>query len=173
MRSKAAIEPPLRALLVGLVRGERNWPLTLWGLPGRGKTCAALSLCDHVTELQPKRNGEPVYGTYFWTVQEFYALVCAVKFGRHDGVGLEDFRRRISRAALIVLDELDRCDDVKNDRLEEVLSLVDAREGLPLILLANTSPDEVGRIYGARLSSRMTQGVIYKISGVDRRNHKG
>lgn len=172
-RSNLEVEPPLRDTLRRLSKGELPWPLLLWGLPGRGKTCAAMSFLDHVKSIQPKWRGRYIHGRYFWTVAEYYQLVLDVKFGRKTDVGIDDFRRGVvDEAALVVLDEVDRAEEIKDGRVEETLDVLDRREGMPLILLSNSSPDVLGQIYGERLPSRLANGVIYEMKGVDRRKHK-
>ncbi len=172
-RSGREVAPAVRKALRAAVDGLAPWPLTLWGPPGTGKTCAALSLLDWVAPWQDRdARGEPVIGLCYWTAHAYHRLVCDVQMGRADG-SPADLRRATDRAALIVLDECDRAVDATDSRVETILDLVDRREGRPLVILSNGGLDALGRIYGRRLPSRLTLGTIVQTEGPDRRPAAG
>jgi Cdc6-like AAA superfamily ATPase len=156
-----------------LGKGALPWPLTLWGPPGTGKTCIGLSMLDRVEIIQPKDpRGEPVCGLFYWAASDYHRTVLDVQMGRCD-CSRADLVRATNRAALIVLDEIDRSTDATDNRVETILDLIDRREGKPLVVISNGSPDTLGRIYGKRLPSRLSLGTIVKVDGVDRRADAG
>ena len=168
-RSSELVAPALRETFRRLAAGTDPWPLTLWGEPGVGKTCAALAMLDWTAAFQPKDVlGRAVHGTFYWTATDYVRLTFHAEFGRVE-VSPGELKRIVCKAALIVIDELDRATDAKDSRVEAILDLVDWRKGRPLVLISNGPPEKVAVIYGKRLSSRMSAGVILRVDGPDRR----
>lgn len=167
------IDPKVKVILELLVKGEANWPLTLWGPPGTGKTSAALALLDRVASNQRREwKGRAIFGRGYYTLSDFCKRANDAKYNpiKETYAG---FVEKIECAALLVIDEVDRMETVSDTRHETLTDLLDRREGMPLVLLSNSSPDQLGQMYGARVPSRLANGVIYKMDGPDRRISKG
>jgi DNA replication protein DnaC len=173
IRLVSQIEPRVKAILELLVKGEANWPLTLWGPPGTGKTSAALCLLDRVANDQRKMWGKrAIFGRGYFTLSDFCKRANDAKYNPTKET-YAGFVEKIECATLIVIDEIDRMESVSDTRHENLTDLLDRREGMPLVLLSNSSPDQLGQMYGERVPSRMAKGTIWKMEGPDRRINKG
>lgn len=166
--------------LVGVFRscvdGKVDWPLTIFGRQGCGKTCAALALLDYTT------NGE------YWTLARMAESLTLCRSGAYSRLVktgeeitvtatytiLKFWDQVIQKPDLVVVDELalrSRASDHMYETLKETL---DVREGRPLILLTNIDPNSSGfdEIYDARITSRMRSGTMFHHQGKDLRGAK-
>lgn len=158
------IDDPTRASIRKLVNGELPWPLFLWGLAGRGKTCAALCLLDHA-------------GGEYWTVARLCAdLIEASKDhlywhqeGRSGFVHPAHIWERIEKAPLVVLDELGARERVSDHHYETVQRVLDDRQGQPLVCISNLDEMGITKLYDDRILSRLASGTVIQLQGDDRR----
>lgn len=175
-RDLAGVDPVLRDVFRSLVAGRADWPLFLHGPPGTGKTCAALALCDYLWPWQQR----------YATAGDLTSRVMATfgtgerfdwrPFGPYSESRYQPGNRpngepwgTTSGALLVVLDELGTREKVTDTHYETVQKLIDLREGLPLILIANPDIAGIGRLYDARIASRCEAGTVVELKGKDRR----
>lgn len=167
-RAAHLVDPALRAAIRELVSGSRPWPLFVHGPAGAGKTSAALALCDHVPGL-----------AVYWTASGWAdALIQAGKGNLSErpaeggcsyNVTPDRLRDRVSRAALVVLDELATRDRVSDWHYEAVKDLIDRRMGKPLMVCSNLSLESVDGIYDDRIADRLAGGTVVALTGASRR----
>ena len=143
------------------LEGKLAWPLVFWGPPGTGKTCAALCLLDRV-------------GGKYFPVPELLEQITQAQFGKlHDALGervfSSEFWFRISRACLVVLDEVGCRERVSDAHYCAVKRVIDLRIGKPFIAISNLPLEELEKIYDGRIVSRLSAGMILEFSGQDRR----
>ena len=143
------IRPELRAVFSDLVRGQRPWPLFLFGDAGVGKSRAALALCDHVP------------GSYYLTIEQ----VCTEVLERTDGVTW----RYLPGHSLVACDELATRKTAGDLEYTTLKRIADVREDLPAIYISNVMPGELIEVYDERLGSRLLCGTIYRLVDRDRR----
>lgn len=140
--------------------GKSSWPLTLGGPAGSGKTCAGLVMLD-------------IFGGEYWTTAAWCERVAAAKCERLYEHGYKVYpqavRERMEKANLVVLDELGLRPDPSQHEVDEVHYLIDKRYGLPLILISNYSPYDLGLRYGGQLTSRLEGGTVVEFPDVDYR----
>ena len=154
-RTMMAVDSDLVGIFRDLVVGRRRWPLFLHGNVGRGKTAAALALCDFAATAE------------HFTVEE----ICDV-----DMRGSDDERRRLKdglrKASLFVLDELgtrSKVSDLPYMAVKKILDEREAFQGRRLIAISNLPLDELKSMFDARISSRLGAGTVFELKGHDRR----
>jgi len=142
------------------VTGASPWPLLLYGEPGSGKTCAALTVHDYA-------------GGWFITVEDLCDEVRAAMTG--EAVWESGYPKTVkeiwtawSEANLCTLDELATRTKVSDHHYSTLKRAIDLREGKPLIAISNHGLDEIKDIYDARIASRLCCGTIVPMDG-DRR----
>ncbi len=153
-RSCQQVAAPLLEIFRQLVTGQARWPLYLWGLEGRGKTLALLSLCDLVSDSR--------YFTPNILMNECTQAPAYLPWG-------DEGRRH--HIQLAIMDEVGS-GDVNAFHFDMVLAFVDERErrhNRVGAYASNLSPEEMKRKYDPRVASRMLCGTIYKLTGPDRR----
>lgn len=141
-------------LACAVVTGE--WPITMLGPVGTGKTCAALCLLDLVGTRR------------YTTVQTMCDELIAAQRDDADR-GPTDWWHRWSRAKCCVLDELGTRDKVSEFQYECVKRAIDSREGAPLICISNATIGELANLYDDRIASRLAGGTVIHFTGDDRR----
>ncbi len=154
-RSLRLVDPGLLKVLDDLVGGRAPWPLLLWGSPGRGKTLAALALCDITATAA------------FWTAEDLATFVVSHEPGEVQG----EFEH-IGKKALVVLDELatrERSSDLHYSAVKRLVDIREQRAHRVAIYISNVEPAELATVYDDRLASRLTCGTILELGGVDRR----
>lgn len=154
-RSLHDVDPALLRVFIGLADGRLAWPLLLWGPPGRGKTCAALALCD-VAETAA-----------FWTAEDLATFVL-----RREAAEVDGEYRHLGGKALTVLDELGTRERVGDLAYSTVKRFADVREqqaGRVAIYVSNVPPHELSSLYDDRLASRLLCGTVFELTGADRR----
>ncbi len=166
-----AVERNIREVAKGVraeIRSARtessDWPLFFFGPPGRGKTCAALSLLDWL--YHPYR---------FYTAASLRQLLIDAQQGRDTkdypyGIRPAEVWRDIAAANMVVLDEVGVGQSVTDHHYEAVCGVLDKRNGLPLVVISNLSPAEIATVYDDRIHSRLCCGTLVDFSGYpDRR----
>ncbi|MCP5087516.1 MAG: ATP-binding protein [Rhodobacteraceae bacterium] len=143
---------------------EKPWPLLIVGPVGAGKTCAGLLLCD-------------VVGGRYHTVSSLRQRQVDAKMGRlytdsyfsAAKVTEAEMWGEVQLSRLFVLDELAADPGAKEPERQMVQSVLDHREGKPLLLLSNRDPKEIAEIYGGPVGSRAAAGTILWHRGEDMR----
>ena len=148
----ALVAPELRKLFHELVDGKKPWPLFLYGDTGRGKTRAALALCDLTesmyfvpSQLMAAKPTDPV-----WRWAEERALVILDEMGatRAGTKGWEAFHY---------------------DTVKRLLDLRDERPGRVGVYISNLSPAGLQKVYDDRICSRVLCGTTFQLEGKDQR----
>lgn len=162
-RDSARIPEEYRAIIGQVVRGALPWPLYIWGPPQFGKTSAVLLLCDHVS------------GAHFWDFQTVSHVFSQLKKGepviftykgRDTGEGwrepekvvrwnMHSFALHLRNCPLIVVDEIALRENPTESQYECLIKILDERRGLPLVLTANSSPDDLESQYDGRIRERI------------------
>lgn len=167
-RSAALIPPLLRESIAGCVRGLEPWPLLVTGAAGVGKTRAALLLCDCVR------------GSMFYTAASLCEELIDSQKGRLTIKGEqgpctihpEMFWGRISRATLVVVDDLGSRSEVSDFHYETIKRLLDTREQKPTMFTSNFELSRLTKLYDARVASRLTAGTVLLVEGEDQRRKR-
>ncbi len=165
-RTMETVDDGLKSLFRTLTSGESRWPLYLWGEPGRGKTCAALALCDRCVHAP------------YWTVRELIERELNPERQLPWQVGGQRYYVHHSEPqGIAVLDELGETPATGKhwtERLhsELVKAFADWRISTALgvaIYISNLSPEQFRGHYDGRIASRVLSGTWYELRGVDRR----
>jgi DNA replication protein DnaC len=146
---------------------ESRWPLYLWGPTGRGKTCAAAIA---YSLWQPSATWMSL-AELCDTLKTFNASHIQViqSGGRPVEVTLNGFWERLRKMGLVVIDEIGTR-EVSAHRYDALLRLLETRQRSPLILTGNLDPiKKLGEVYDERVQSRISNGVMLHVNGVDRR----
>lgn len=154
-RSLRFVQPQLLDVFDRLVTGRLDWPLYLYGNVGRGKTAAALSLCDITTTA------------CYWIAEGLAAF-----FLSHSPAEIDGEVDVIAGKALAVLDELGVRANSGDLGRSVVQRFADAREmhaGRVAIYCSNLTPAELAEVYDDRIASRLCSGTIFELQGRDRR----
>lgn len=164
-RAIGEIDQFLRTAIRKVVVGEAAWPLMVSGPPGTGKTCASLCLLDHVA------NGEyfTVPGLCSRMNQAQQRGLDWSQEGRSGTWWPHDIERMIADASLVVLDEIGCRERVSDAHYETVKMVLDARHYKPFVALSNVPLADLGRLYDARIVSRLAEGTVVQLEGSDRR----
>lgn len=163
------VDPRVASVVVRAVDEER-WPLTLCGHVGSGKTSVAALIYASWPFKYPK----------FFRMTE---LMSFIRSARREGCvrlpGSEQvvsesniWNVRIDRPSLLVLDDL----GVRNpspEQFEMTFQAIDMRDGRPLVLSTNHSPEMIYRVFDQRIGSRITGGTVIEFPDVDRRMNCG
>jgi len=138
--------------------------LFIYGPPGVGKSGAAKALIAAALSVRP-----PVPARY----TTMTAYLSAVRDSYNGG---RDPRPAVRNAPLLVVDEVDRMSDTSWAR-EQVFDLLDwrhrNRHRFATVLISNATPDELKARGLAYLTSRLMQGVVVEMGGVDLRDSGG
>jgi DNA replication protein DnaC len=162
-RSLAEVAPVLRKALKNLLAGQAAWPLYVFGLAGRGKTCAALCAIDAVTIQQGFDGWDgvlPIQAGHLWTVEDL------VQAHLHNDSDVWD---RLRSVDLAVIDELGVRSAATDLEYVSVKRAADIREFRPAIWISNHPPAKIRQIYDERIYSRICCGVVVELKGKDRR----
>lgn len=153
-RSCDLVAPDLLRVFRQLVTGQARWPLYLWGLQGRGKTLAVLSLCDLVR------------GSRYFTPR---ALMDTCS--RNPVYLPWEAEGRRNEIELAVLDEVG-AGNVNDFHFDMVLAFADDRElrhNRVAAYASNLDPLQMTNKYDKRAASRILCGTVYQLTGPDRR----
>jgi len=152
-RHANVVNRPLLAVFRDLVEGRKRWPLYLHGGVGTGKTRAALVFCDLVAYPQ------------YWTVER---VVDGIIQRNSQGPPWE----WPTKPDLIVLDELGTRQQVGDLHYQAVKEFADWRERTGrnvAVYISNHSPDVLEGLYDYRITSRLTCGTVFALTGKDLR----
>jgi len=154
-RTMKAVDSELVGIFRDLVAGRRRWPLFLHGSVGRGKSAAALALCDFASTAE------------YFTVEE----ICDIDMRGSDAERLR-LKDGLRKASLFVLDELGTRSKVSDLPYMAVKRCLDEREAFQrrrLIVISNLPLKDLKKLYDARISSRLSAGTVFELKGHDRR----
>ena len=157
-RRMELVDAELVAVLRELAIGRQSWPLLLHSQPGRGKTLAALALCDRAETA------------CYHTIEG----LCDATM-RDEPVDLAQKWEAIEKRSLAVLDELGCRERVTDLHYASVKRFADARElyaGRVAVYVSNVDPKVIGTLYDGRIASRLLCGTWYELKGNDRRIQK-
>ena len=157
-RSPGDIDPRLRDILNRLLRNEERWPLYLFGQPGRGKTCAGLCVFDYLAKKDPFCVGYSETFRIMDSVTNWKVLLPNASYWGYLG-----------RLFFIIDEVAERSGQLEYDVLKRV---ADLREHTRTIWISNHSPEQLGRITDARITSRLCMGTVAELKGRDRRGPK-
>lgn len=157
----------LRAALLEALR--RGGSIYLFGLAGRGKSCAAASVYCHWPEKAVE-----------W--HESAEVVRRIITGRMSPTGHgvkfvhgqsyedwpRDILRRIDAASLVVFDDVG-VRDPSEAGFECWLDIINRRAGKRTLYTGNLTPDQLSEVYDARVASRLCSGTVIRMNGEDRR----
>lgn len=178
-RRREEIDQTVRKVIIECVAGRSPWPLLLWGGPGRGKTCAALCLLDQT--VGPYLTVPKLCQTIIdcqkdkCTSKDIFQLSSGAVLTKWNpswtvwNVTPTQLWEHMRAWAFVVLDELGGRDVASEAHREAVKLTLDARSSKPLVLCSNKCPEELKRIYGGPISSRLEGGTICEVTGPDRR----
>ena len=160
-RSPDLVPQSVRKPIRGPLRGIEPWPLVLIGEAGSGKTCASLLLLDF-------------YRGYYATACDLCQQVVKARCGvlqSENGFPVSEYEllRDIVDANLMVLDELGNRSKVTDTSVETIHRLLDAREGLPTVVISNRTIEELAGIYGDPIASRLNGGTRVQFPAEDLR----
>lgn len=153
-RSLDLIDDHLLDVFRQLVAGQAAWPLFLHGPPGRGKTSAALALCDIAATAG------------YWTVEG----ICDATMARSPDI--HDIWANVETKDLAVLDELGTRHSVGDLHYGVVKKFADLREQHQhrvTVYVSNVPPKEIPGLYDGRIASRVLCGTVLRLEGEDRR----
>ena len=149
------VDARLLVLFNRLVSGAEPWPLFLFGPSGRGKTSAALALCD-VTATA--------------TYADLESLATATMSSPDEANHIWE---RVGSKQLAVLDEIgvrERTGDLHYAMLKRFADLREQQAGRVAIFISNVEPDQIPRLYDDRIASRILCGACFRLDGDDRRH---
>jgi len=138
------------AAIVAAEADQRFSPLLIYGPPGIGKTHLALGLSAIWMKSHPHRSALRTDGPTF--AREFVIAL--------DTKGLRDFRRRVCRAGLIVVDDIDHLPSTRGAHREVAWLLDQAdRKNCVVLVTARRFPLAISQ-ESPSLASRLTGGLI-------------
>ncbi len=82
------------------------------------------------------------------------------------------WRVRIDQPSLLVLDDLGTRKPTES-QYEIIFELIDRRQGKPLVVSTNHSPEALGKVFDDRIASRLSAGTVIDFPLVDRRKEAG
>lgn len=165
-RNPAMIADSLRATIRGCINGEQAWPLLIFGPAGAGKTSAALCVLDFATGSYHTASG-----LCSMLIQSQQGRLEWVYEGRGGTIWPEKMWSRIASMPFVALDEIGGRDRVTDHHYEAVKTMLDVRQGKPLMVLSNLGLPELEKIYDDRIASRLASGTVVRLEGKDRRLH--
>jgi len=165
--NRSEIDPTISQAINRLATGKGEWPLLIYGPVGTGKTYAAVAALDRFGGVYHTASGFPE--------KLILADDRGIQWHRDGESGVwrsENLWRHIRLAALVVVDELGSRGVPTPTQKARLQELMDSREGRPLILISNLTPEELCGIYDERIMSRALRGTLAKVEGQDRRIFK-
>lgn len=176
-REPGQIDQRLRKRFRDAAKGLVRWPLFISGEPGTGKTCAGLSLADHVLNAE------------WWAWEGFWRFVQDVNMGRAvttlAGRWNEDGGYRelstvihwtpykwwsyVASLPLVILDDVGLRGQANDTQYEALKAVLDRRDGLPLIVTSNLDLPKLGIVFDLRVMDRLGCGTTVHLDGKSRR----
>jgi DNA replication protein DnaC len=151
-----------RELRIG---GKCEWPLTLHGDVGTGKTCAALALCDWT--LNNLCFSARQFAEDFRRAEQ--GLLTWYREGAGGKISPHDLWTHIRKVDLVVIDELGAREKVPQTHYDAILRLLDIRLKAPLIFVSNLNMEELAEVYDYRVVDRLLAGTVLCVKGESRR----
>ncbi len=166
-RDRAMVDPAVRERVRRIIEQGGPWPLTVLGPVGCGKTCLALCVADY---WQARRAPD----AFYFTTSELGAMLADARCGRlcYPRGALRSERSLfddLEHYGLVIVDELGLRTTPPESEYDAVKRTLDARQGRPMVVLANLSLVQLGAIYDERIISRLAAGTILEMRGPDRR----
>lgn len=163
-RKRDAIAQSVRTAVQELSRGERPWPLLLWGQVGSGKTCAALCCVD-------------AFGGWYLTLGDLCSMLIDAQKGTLQWESgwprtTKEIWKDWADANICVLDEVGLKANVSDHHYESFKKAIDQRADKPLIVISNHDMPALAKMYDSRISSRLCAGTVVETRGDRRRNKK-
>lgn len=146
--------------------GLSNWPLVLMGAAGTGKTCACLCLVDHCENaayltwpslIQWLRDAQD--GNATWWDE-----------GRGGDLTPQMIWESLFKRRLVVVDEIGTRSRATDWQLEQCLTLLDGRQGRPLVLAGNFTLKGLEEQFDYRVVSRLLRATNVALAGPDLRD---
>lgn len=136
-------------------RGETDWPLTMLGGVGVGKTCAALCMLDAA-----QRGVNPIK---YVTAADLVSAITATRMGLPASETPAEIWRHWKRCKLVVLDEIGARERVSDAHYEIVKQAIDYRQGKPAVFVSNLTLDRLAEVYDDRIASRLQAGTVLRM----------
>lgn len=133
----------------------KSWPWYVWGPTGVGKSCAVAALYERWPDA------------IFLYAPQFIPDFVHARVEHRAGGMLNSLRD----ASLVFLDDV-ATREMTVPQTEALLLTLEKREGKPLIMTGNLSPQKLGECLDDRIASRICAGVVIEINGPDRRLEK-
>lgn len=156
-RNWEAMHPKAAGLFTKVVDGELPWPLTLIGLPGTGKTCAALCLLDRV-----------IASRIYTTAEQWCERVTPYSDVDRD-ISPGEWWRSWADARITCMDELGARERVSDFQYATVKRAIDERMDKAAVWISNLPVSELESVYDRRITSRLAAGTVITFDGPDRR----
>ena len=162
-RRRSMVDQGLKDILNQICRAALNWPLTLTGGVGTGKTCAMLCLCDGIP------------GSIYKTMDQFIEdLAVAARGDLYDNdsgakVSVPRYWAEWHSAPFVVLDEIGARTNVSDHYCSTLLRAINERQGAPAAFISNLDIASIDSIIDARIASRLASGTVTDTGTVDRR----
>lgn len=167
------VDPKLKRALVDSINVKR-WPIYIHGRQGSGKTCAVAVLY---------RSFKIQRGRPWWIILDEFVqqiITCRTSRNRQCEIINPDTNESYFRSEIKWFDLIAKCpflciDDVGLKQpsaagYEIVFKLINARAGMPTIYTSNHDENELAKVYGMRIKSRMHAGTVIHCTGNDRRD---
>lgn len=178
-REVSQIDPKLRDVFRGLIKGELPWPLLLTGKPGRGKTAAVLCLADYVQGAAYFRFPR-LLKSFLWSSQPSGVAIMRQKFDEHARPERQldwrsevynefEFFNLLTRVPLLVIDDVATRGSYTDSQFDNFYEVLDDRKRKPTVIASNLSLDELGDVFDDRIKSRIARGTVFTLGGPDRR----
>lgn len=196
IRVREQIAPEIRQVIGQLVNGRLAWPWLLWGVPRVGKTCASLCMLDFAdgrywtadqwaSDLNEARDGGLTEHTPAKTQQRVAEVrrtlpngdiiepgqLCVVQIEPARALVIKpaDLYYRMKVAPLVVVDDVGqrKASEFQDLSLKRIL---DDRAGMPLVVISNREPKELGQYYSAPTAARLREGTVTEYEYVRKEN---
>jgi DNA replication protein DnaC len=165
------IIPKFSEAMRALIRGEKKWPLLMFGDVGTGKTYAAVAALDRFGGIYHTASGlcEMLIVADQQGIQWPGGHITNLQTPEVGVWRSQHLWNHIKAHQLVVLDELGARGAATHTQRERIQTVMDLREGRPLILISNCGVKDLEHYYGDRIVSRATRGTVIEIAGRDRR----
>lgn len=149
---------------------DDNWPIILAGDVGAGKSCLALLLWSLYRDRCARFVECSTLLGYVMTARTSESRTATMPLLRGGVVDRTetDIMRWVENASLLVLDDVG-LRPLSEAQSEALLRIVNLRHGKPLIVTTNCTSQELPKMVGERINSRLRSGAAFRIDSPDRR----